>query len=265
MAISIASITRGRAAKAPRIILLGVEKIGKSQFSAAAPGAIFMPMKGERGLDAIDAAKFPPAQSYAQVTEMIGELYNEKHDFQTAVIDSSSALEPLIWDHVCQKNGADTIEKVGGGYGKGATESLGFWRELTDGLDAIRDERNMASIIIGHVATKEFNDPETDPYTTYTWDINHKAASLLGRWADFILFANYRRAVVAKTDAGFGKTKSRGVGGGERILYAGKTPSHPGGGRYTLPAELPLTWDAFSTALAKAMEVAPSSGGGCPF
>ena len=78
-----------------------------------------------------------------------------------------------------------------------------------DGLDALRDEKNMGSILIGHVKTKEFNDPESDPYTTYMFDINEKAANAVYRWADLVAFCNFKRAIVTKTDAGFNKTRSR--------------------------------------------------------
>jgi hypothetical protein len=249
MALSLESISKGKARKAPRIVLLGVEKVGKSTFASQSESPIFIPMKGEQGIDEIDCAKFPPAQSYDDVLESIGVLYREDHDYKTAVIDSSSAFEPLVWDKVCKAEGAASIEKVGGGYGKGYTETLKYWRELMDGLDALRDERGMGCILIGHVKAKEFNDPEADPYTTYWFDINEKAANALYRWADAIFFAAFKKAIVQKTDAGFNKKTARATGTGQRVLYTEKRPAHPGGNRYSLPYELPLNWQSFSEAL----------------
>jgi hypothetical protein len=249
MALSLESISKGRARKAPRIVLLGVEKVGKSTFAAGAETPIFLPMKGEQGIDELDCAKFPAAQTYDDVIDAIGVLYREDHDYKTVVLDSASALEPLVWDKVCKTEGVASIEKVGGGYGKGYTETLRYWREIMDGLDALREERNIASILIGHVKAKEFNDPEADPYTTYWFDINEKAANALYRWADCILFANFKRAIVQKNDAGFNKKVSRATGTGQRLLLTEKRPAHPGGNRFSLPYELPLDWQKFREAL----------------
>lgn len=254
MSISLESISTGKAVRAPRIVLLGVEKIGKSTFAAGADNPIFIPVKGEEGVDDLDVAKFPTANTYADIMAMIGTLYTEDHDYQTVVIDSASTLEALIWDQTCRAEKSDSIEKVNGGYGKGYVEALKYWRQIMDGLDALREHKNMASILIGHVTVKGFNDPTADAYDTYLFDINKKASELILRWADSILFAN-RRVAVKKEETGFNKTKARATGGGDPALYTQKRAAHPGGGRGAygrLPYELPLNWPTFTQAVAAA-------------
>ena len=258
MAYSLESISRGVQHRAPRIVCLGGAKVGKSTFAAGANNPIFLPVKGEEGIDALDVARFPAAESFDDVIGMLGVLYNEQHDHQTVVIDSTSALEPLLWQNVCRANNVDGIEKVGGGYGKGYTEALDRWRLMTDWLDALRAQKNMASILIGHVKVKTFNDPTVDAYDTYTFDINDKASAMLYRWADCILFAN-TKAAVTKEDQGFNKTKARAIdtAAGQRFLYTQKRPAHPGGGRGAygqIPYELPLEWQAFINAVAVAAQ-----------
>jgi hypothetical protein len=254
MAISLSSITKGVAVKAPRIVLIGVEGVGKSTFAAAAPGSVIIPMRDERGVDQIDAAKFPAVNSYAELIEALGVLYKEQHDYSTVVIDSASALQPMIWAAVCEAAGAKKIEEVGGGYGKGYTYALDLWRDLTQALDALRDDKGIGSILIGHVVTSEFADPEADPYTTYEWDIHKKAAAQLYRWADAVLFANYEKAAVVANDAGFNKKTRRAAGTGKRALYTEKRPAHPGKNRYGLPYKLPLDWAAFHAAMSPTAE-----------
>lgn len=253
MAFDLNSITRGASIKAPRIILLGVEKIGKSTFAAGANNPIFMPIRQEEGIDALDVDKFPTCNTLADVHGAIGALAQGGHDYQTLVLDSSSALEPIIWEDVCNEGNVSSIEKVGGGYGKGYTESLLKWREIMSGLDHLREHHNMASIIIGHVKVKRFDDPERDSYDQYQFDVNEKVANALFRWADFIGFAN-TKVIVKEEKEGF-STKKRAVdaGNGSRFLFTKKTPAHPGGGRGAygnLPAELPLEWQAFQDAVA---------------
>jgi hypothetical protein len=171
-------------------------------------------------------------------------------------IDSVSALEALVFADVCQRNGqVDSIEKVGGGYAKGYTEAVNVWRKLTEALDALRNDRNMASILIGHVKVKRCDSPDGASYDSWQWDINEKASSLLYRWADVILFCN-TKIVVRKEDIGFGKEKGKAIdiSGGQRFLYTRKNPAYPSGGRGVfgqLPAELPLNWGSFMDAVTK--------------
>ncbi len=257
MAFSLQSITTSSILKPPRAILLGVEKIGKSTFAAGADDPIFIPIKREEGIDSLDVARFPACETFTDVMSAIGVLYNEDHPYKTAVVDSSSALEPVIWEDVCRENGnVASIEKVGGGFGKGYIEALLRWQQLMEGLDALREHKGMASIIIGHVKVSNFNDPERESYTRYTFDINDRASNALFRWADFIGFAN-NKLITATEKQGFGKERARAVdaANGNRYLFTQKTPAHPGGGRGVygrLPAELPLSWDAFKEAVAAA-------------
>lgn len=270
MAFTLDSISKGKRLRAPRIILLGVEKIGKTTFACGSRfekgrmaeiglnHPVMIPIKGEDGADDLDVPKpLDPLQTLDDVFEAIGALTGE-HEYRTAVVDSASALEPLVWDAVCKDFNVDGIEKVDGGYGKGYVYALGKWRQLLDGLDCLREKRGMASIIIGHVKVKRFDDPAGDSYDQYQFDINDKAANLLFRWADLILFANTKVAV-KKEEVGFNKKHSRGVDttSGGRFLFTQKRPAHPGGGRGTygqLPYELPLDWSAFEAAVAAAAE-----------
>ena len=154
MAINLKSISKGTQQKAPRMIILGVEKIGKSTFACGSNAPIVLPIKQEEGVDALDCAKFPTLNSFDEVKEALGVLIKDEHEYKTVVIDSASALEPLVYDDVCKKENATSIEKVGGGYGKGYTEALSRWRELMDLLDVLRNQKSMASILIGHIKIK---------------------------------------------------------------------------------------------------------------
>ena len=268
MAISLASISKGAQIRAPRIVILGSPKIGKSTFACGSRfdggklaetglnSPIVIPIKGEEGIDALDVASFPTAQSYDDVIACITALLTEEHEYRTVVIDSMSALEPLIWDQACKQHNCSSIEEVGGGYGKGYTEAAYKWREITQGLDALRENKGMASILIGHVQVKRFDDPNGDSFDQYQSDINGKASAVVTKWADLILFCNTKVAV-KKEEVGFNKKKARGIdtNAGARFLFTQNRPAHPGGGRGiygALPYELPLDWAAFQNAVAAA-------------
>jgi hypothetical protein len=255
MSISLKSITHGAVIRPPRMILLGVEKIGKSTFAAGASNPIFIPIRLEEGVDSLDVPKFPVAKNFQDVLDALEVLRTEDHDYETAVLDSASALEPVIWEAVCEENGVSNIEKAGGGYGKGYLESLYKWHTLMEKLDALRDEKNMAIVLIGHVKVKRFDDPERPSYDQYQFDINDKVSSALYRWADFIGFANINIDVTVE-EQGFKKQKIKAIDMdvGNRYLFTQKTPAHPGGGRGVfgqLPPQVLLTWEAFQEAVSE--------------
>lgn len=247
--MNLTDIVNGPASLPPRIVLLGREKVGKSTFASQAPNPIFLPIRGEEGIDALSVARFPTLQSFTDLVEALRLLAKEEHDYETVVIDSVSALEPLVWQQACQQHGWRSVESPG--YGKGYIEALTYWRQVTEALDWLRRERGMTVILIGHTKIKVINDPLLDPFDAYIFDVHDRAAQLLYRWSDSILFAT-RKAFTKKADAGFGKQITHAVGTDERVLRTRARPGHPGGGRGVygqLPQELPLSWAAFEAAI----------------
>jgi len=257
MSFDLNSIKKGVEHKAPRIVLLGVEKIGKSTFAAGADSPIFLPIKGEEGVDDLDVAKFPRAETFDDVLNAVATLIKEEHEYKTFIIDSASALEPVIWAKLCDEHKCDSIEKVGGGYAKGYIEAANKWRELMEGLDMLR-KKGIAVILIGHVKVKRFDDPLGTSFDQYQFDLHEKVHLSLQRWADSILFAN-NETVVKTEEVGFNKEKKTGKDiTGARFLFTQKRPGHPGGGRGVygrLPYKLPLEYLAFMDAVSAAAAV----------
>lgn len=246
------SITQERTIRPPRIILLGVEKIGKSSFAAGADNPIFIPIKLEEGIDDLNVPKFPVCDTLDKVMEAVRVLGDEDHDFKTLAIDSASTLEPIIWQAVCTEKGWASIEDPG--FGRGYVEALNKWRELMEALDYLRDEKGMAIIIIGHIKTKTFNDPERASYDRYVFDVKENVEHALYRWSDLIGFAN-KNVGITEEKVGFNKKINKGadLDTETNYLFTKKTPAHPGGGRGVygkLPAELPLYWKDFKEAVA---------------
>jgi hypothetical protein len=251
--MKLTDITHGTQDRPARIILAGVEKIGKSTFASGAPAPIFVPVKGEEGIDALDVSRFPVANTFKDIMDAMESLATEDHDFKTVVIDSASTTEPLIFDDVCAEYQVPTIEKVGGGFGKGYAEAVKRWRDLMAALDYLRAEKQMGCILICHVAVKTLSDPTSESYDQYVLDLNKQAVSALQRWSDAILFAN-AKTFIKKEQVGAKEIK-KGVQRDERVLFTQKRPAHPGGGRGVLgqlPYELPLDWNEYEKAIKAA-------------
>lgn len=247
----ISTIQRGKQALPPRLMLYGTEGIGKSTFASHAPRPIFIPT--EDGLAKIDCDSFPLATSYAAFLGMLQSLLDENHEFLTAVIDSLDWLERLIWDHVCAEHNVTNIEKVDGGYARGYTHALTHWRQLLGLLNRLRMERGLMVIGIAHAKIERFEDPESSAFDRYTPRLNKHASGLICEWSDAVLFA-HRKFRTQTEDAGFGRKRAFaaavGRGGGERILRCVGSATCVAKNRYSLPDELPLSWESFITAMA---------------
>jgi len=243
-------VQRGRTSKPPRVLCYGVEGIGKSTFGSKAPKPIFI--QTEDGLDEIDCDRFPLAATYKDVITALGELRAEKHDYETVIIDSLDWLERLIWDKLCEKHGVSSIEKVDGGYARGYTHALTYWREIIEHLNALRNQNGMVVVLISHSKVERFEDPESSSYDRFAPRLHKHAAALMSEWVDAVLFAT-RKIRTQSEDAGFNRKRTiahaLGKDGGERILRCVGGPSCVAKNRYSITEELPLSWAAFIQAL----------------
>lgn len=254
-------VQHGRTPKPPRLLCYGVEGIGKSTFGSQAPKPVFV--QCEDGLDEINCDKFPLASSYDEVAESLRELCEQQHEYESVVIDSLDWLERLIWDKLCEQHGVSSIEKVDGGYARGYTHALNYWREVIGNLDTLRKQRQMVVILIAHSKIERFEDPESAAYDRYSPRLHKHAAALVSEWCDAVLFAT-RKIRTQSEDAGFNRKRTIanaiGGGGGERILRTVGGPSCVAKNRYGITDELPLSWAAFMNVLPHNQQGAKQDG-----
>lgn len=241
MAFNLSSIKRSTGIKAPRVMIYGPHGLGKTTFGAGAPNPVFI--LTEDGLGRLEVDHFPLATSYQDVLDAISTLYSEEHNFNTVVIDSLDWLDNLIWADIHAKHDDKALA-----YGKGAVIAADYWRQILDGLSALRDERGLAIVMIAHTEIKRFDSPETEPYDRYRPKLQDRSSALIQEWCDAVFFCNYR-VVTKETEVGFNKEVRRGITTGERLMYTTEKPAYLAKNRYSLPDNLPLSWEAFAQAI----------------
>ena len=183
---------------------------------------------------------------YSEIMSAISVLYTEDHPYQTLVIDSLDHAEPMVWGALCAERGYQDIESPG--YGKGYQQALDIWRNILDGIDALRTEKGMAIILIAHAQVKRFESPEHDAIDRYEIKLHRRAADLVQESVDVIGFAKHK-VMTTKEDTGFNQSRHRGVSTGQRVVQYTESPAAIAKNRYALPDELPLSWDAFIGAI----------------
>lgn len=235
-------IKTGRTVKPLRVSLYGVDGIGKTTFAANAPNPIFISTEDGSGL--LDIARFPQPETWEDIFDAIGVLYEEEHQFETLVIDSTDWAESLAMEAVCREHNVTGIECLG--YGRGYKFAREKFIKLFRALDALWMQKGMHIVLISHCQLKRFDDPEREPYDRYTLKLDEQNAARLREWCDLNLFANYD-TVIKNIGDGLNQQK-RAVSYGKRLLFTERTASFDAKNRYGLPNKMPLEWAALWSA-----------------
>lgn len=229
------SLVVGKQELPPRICIYGNHGIGKSTLAAQFPNPIFI--STEDGIAQLDVTSFPKAAHVNDVVGNIKTLIKEEHDFKTVVLDSVDWLvEPLIVANVEASHDAKDLA-----YGKGQMLVAEEFREILQGLDALRRKRNMNVVLLAHANVVKFDDPRSEGYDRYLPKLPNRCNSLLQEWVDVLAFASFK-VIIKKSDAGFNATKSRGVTTGERLLHFVEQPAFVAKNRYNLPDDMEMSY-----------------------
>ena len=226
----------------PRICLYGSHGIGKSTLAAAFPDPIFI--STEDGLDSLDVVSFPKAATIEDVVGNIKNLLKEEHDFKTVIVDSVDWLvSPLIENSVNKQH-----DEKAQAYGKGQVLVAEEFREILQGLDALRMRRNMNVVLIAHSAIQRFENPMSEGYDRFVPKLPNRCNALLQEWVDVLAFTAFK-LIIKKSDAGFNQQKARGVTTGERLLHFVETPAFVAKNRYNCPDEVEMNFENLSRVI----------------
>jgi AAA domain len=242
--MTLSAVSRGVVDRPYRILLGGLEGVGKSTFGANAPSPIFL--GAEDGTGHLDVARFPGLREFQDARDAVRELRDGKHDYQTLVIDTLDWLEPHVWAAVCAEGGKKSIEDFG--FGKGYIAAVDTWRLFLRDLEDLQRERRMHLVMLAHTHRKTFKNPEGADYDRFELKLHEKTAGLVKEWVEAVLFARYEEFLdVEKTRSGQ-VTRARAYSTGARVIMSQRTAAYDAKSRYPLPERLPLSWVEFDKA-----------------
>jgi hypothetical protein len=231
-------ITKGKQTRAQRVVLYGVESVGKSTFAAKFPRPLFLDV--ENGSNSINVLRWEletkPDRKIELWNELKAAIIATKNEPQkTIVIDSADRVENIIREAICEQYKKTSIEDFG--YGKGEVIVAEWFSRLLSSLDElIYCGKNV--VIIAHSHVKPTQPPDMmASYDRYELRMSKKCSPLVKEWADELWFLRFKTKVVS-TDSG----KAKGIGGKERILLTTHSAAYDAKTRSGLAEELPLEW-----------------------
>lgn len=232
-------LSRGRQAVPLKVLIQGAEGVGKTTFAAGAPRPRFIDL--DRGSYEQDIERVE-AGTFEEVLEWIEDAVSDDA-VETLVIDSLSRLEGFITTCVCGENDTGGLVAFGGGYGRGDSATLIYWRQFLKALDRVAKAKHV--ILIGHTGIKGFADPLGPAFNRFALSLREGAANEVKRWVNYVLFA--RTDLSTRTQET--TKKSLGISSGDRWIYTDGNPAYDAKHRGSLPAQLPLSWAAFYAAV----------------
>ena len=246
-------ITKGRQNKPYKVVIYGPEGIGKSTFAAQFPGPLFIDTEGSTAR--MDVARLPQPTSWAHMAEMVRFVIENK-PCQTLIIDTADWAEQLCKEYVIQSGGEKIKSIEDFGYGKGYTMLMEqFGRFLNKLSDVV--ESGVHVVLTADAWMRKFEQPdEMGAYDRWELKMEKKYAPLIKEWADMVLFANYKTAVIEDP-----KTKTKKAFGGQRVMFTTHHPAWDAKNRDGLPEELPFEFSQIAHLFnveANPAQVAPT-------
>jgi hypothetical protein len=271
----LSQVTTGIKQNGQRIVIAGVEKVGKTTLACAAPGALLVPL--EQGYSAMPVTKTPMLETWEQVLALCDELRaaaiaGKIHRGSSIAWDSATAIERLIHNYILRsdpqwtaKKGKITMESAHEGYGKAYSLANNEFDKWLFRMDELAFNAGINIVITCHVFPSRVVDPAHGEYDT--WDLllhspkNNKTYGKrehLTQWADLIAFF-YEPMFVMKAEEG--ESMNRGMSQNQgRVLAVDRTPAWVAGNRYGMTGTLSIpkppqaqiavnSWNALATAI----------------
>ena len=237
------TITNTRKTKPMKVVLYGVEGIGKTTFVSHFPNPIFIDTEGSTGF--IDAKKLPDPDNWAMLLEEIAFMAQNPQG-KTLVIDTADWAEELAKQHLMAKHKWQAIDQTD--YGTRYVALSNEIIRLLRGLEMVKNA-GMNVVLTAHAVQKKFELPDqVGSFDRYVLKLEKRDAALIKEWCDMLLFANYKTTVVA---SGSGSKKATG---GQRVMYTTHMPAWDAKNRLGLPDELPFEYGAIKDKFLAATE-----------
>ena len=247
------NITKGKIARAQKVVIYGPEGIGKSSLAARFPDPVIIDTEG--GTAHMDVRRIDKPQSWEELLAIVKEVAATPGICKTLVIDTADWAEQLITTYLCNKYKQNSIESFG--YGKGYTYMAEEFARLLSACD-LCIASGIHVVITAHAKMRKFEQPdEMGAYDRWEMKLSKQTAPLLKEWCDMLLFCNYQTFVVTS------ENDTKKAQGGKRVIYTAHHPAWDAKTRVAMPEVIDLDYAniafAFEPAGKKTQPSPPSA------
>lgn len=223
------NITSGPTATAQKVVLYGVEGIGKSTFASQFPNPVFIDTEGSTSN--MNVQRLDNPNSWQMLLDEVNYV-KQSRICSTLIIDSADWSERICKEHLAVLGKwTDSNNDYGAKY-------IALEKEFGLLINKLSDlvELGINVVLTAHAKLKKKEEPDQmGAFDRYQLKMEDKTGAIVKEWADMVLFANYEMTVL--TDE---KTKSKKATGGHRVMYATHYPGWDAKNRHGLPDKLPF-------------------------
>jgi hypothetical protein len=233
-------ISKGKQQRPQRVVIYGVESVGKTTFSANFPNPVLIDV--ENGSHRINMERWELETNPAQKIELWNEFEAGIHsakttNHETIIIDSIDRVETICRECICEQEKVKSLEKIP--FGKGWVMLAERLSRLLGTLDRLIDcGKNV--VVIAHSKVQRVEPPDLmAAYDRYELKLHKQCSPLVKEWADELWFFRFKTKAVSQENG-----KAKGIGGKERVIYTTHSAAYDAKTRSGLPDEIPMEWSA---------------------
>ena len=221
------------------VTICGDSGMGKTTLAATFPNPIVI--RAEDGLQAIPVDQrpdaFPVIHKEEELWQQLAALVTEKHEYQTVIIDSVTALERLFVQHVIDSDMKKprSINQALGGYGAGLSAVAAMHQRVRKACGILNERKGMHVVFVAHADTETIELPDQDAYTRYNLRLGKKSVAPYVDDSDVVGFLKLETFT-----SGDGERK-KAISDGTRILITYATAANVSKNRFGITEELHVT------------------------
>jgi hypothetical protein len=232
-------IVKGKQQRPQRVVIYGVESVGKTTFASKFPNPLFLDIEGGSNHLNVDRVA---VSSWKELGQCITEA--AATDYETIVIDSADWAERLAVEDLLATNKKQSVEDFG--FGKGWVMTAEKVSRFLTALDSLIDNGKHV-VVLAHSKVQRTEPPDIlAAYDRYELKLSKQSSPLVKEWADELWFFRFKTKAVSQENG-----KAKGIGGKERIILTTHSAAYDAKTRSGLAEELPMEWESVAHVFGK--------------